>query len=456
MTAKLKYLAVVSACILFLSHDAPGGGRPYFDSALKTAEWLRSVAIRTPHGTVWEADPTDTGTVSVNLYGGSSGIILFFLEAYYTTGDTAYLNMAASGADYLLYAVSDTTAHMGAGLYEGLAGLGFALGETYKAADAKRYLDGLRHCADLICSRASPSGSGAAWLEHVGDTVYFTTDIIAGSSGTGLFLLYASHMLHEGRYRDMALKAGRRLLNAGHAAPNGTKWAMDALEGDSSPLFKRLMPNFSHGTAGIAYFLARLYEETKQKEFLLAAESGARYLESVARTDSGAACVFHDEPDNPGLYYLGWCHGPPGTARLFYQLWKVTRDTAWNTWVGRFARAELSSGIPGKRSPGFWNNVSQCCGSAGIAEFFLDIYRATGKKEYIGFSKALTSDILSRATADGIGMRWVQAEHRVMPDLLVAQTGYMQGAAGIGMWLLHLDAYMQGRRQRIVFPDSPF
>ena len=38
------------------------------------------------------------------------------------------------------------------------------------------------------------------------------------------------------------------------------------------------------------------------------------------------------------------------------------------------------------------------------------------------------------------GLRWVQAEHRVRPELLVAQTGYMQGAAGIGMWLLRLDA----------------
>ena len=31
---------------------------------------------------------------------------------------------------------------------------------------------------------------------------------------------------------------------------------------------ERLMPNFSHGTAGIAYFLARLYEETHDKAFL--------------------------------------------------------------------------------------------------------------------------------------------------------------------------------------------
>jgi len=53
-------------------------------------------------------------------------------------------------------------------------------------------------------------------------------------------------------------------------------------------------------------------------------------------------------------------------------------------------------------------------------------------------------------------VRWIQAEHRVKPELLVAQTGYMQGAAGIGMLFLHLDALERGRKASIVFPDSPF
>lgn len=42
------------------------------------------------------------------------------------------------------------------------------------------------------------------------------------------------------------------------------------------------------------------------------------------------------------------------------------------------------------------------------------------------------------------------------PELLVAQTGYIQGAAGIGAWLLQLDAFERRRRSSITFPDSPF
>jgi lantibiotic modifying enzyme len=52
-----------------------------------------------------------------------------------------------------------------------------------------------------------------------------------------------------------------------------------------TPSFPRLMPNFSHGTAGIAYFLASLYKATKQHEFLTAALSGAKYLQAIAKTE---------------------------------------------------------------------------------------------------------------------------------------------------------------------------
>ena len=64
--------------------------------------------------------------------------------------------------------------------------------------------------------------------------------------------------------------------------------------------------------------------------------------------------------------------------------------------------------------------------------------------------------MLSKATEEKGGLRWIQAEHRTRPDFLQAQTGLMQGAAGIGLWLLNLDAYGQKRKPGFVLPDSPF
>jgi hypothetical protein len=68
----------------------------------------------------------------------------------------------------------------------------------------------------------------------------------------------------------------------------------------------------------------------------------------------------------------------------------------------------------------------------------------------------MTADLLARATRDNRGTRWVQAEHRVRPEQLIAQTGYMQGAAGVGMWLLRLDAQQRKRAPLVRFPDSPW
>jgi len=216
------------------------------------------------------------------------------------------------------------------------------------------------------------------------------------------------------------------------------------------------MPNFSHGTAGIAYFLATLYRTTNDQRFLDGALSGARYLLAIAKTEGDICLVQHDQPDNLDLYYLGWCHGPVGTARLFYQLSLATKDDQWTGWVRKSANGILMSGIPERRTPGFWNNVSQCCGSAGVAQFMLDYYGVSKDPKYLAFAQKMTTDLLSRATRDIRGTRWVQAENRVQPDLLVAQTGYMQGAAGIGIWLLHLDGLEKKRPPFVRFPDSPW
>ncbi|MCZ6836972.1 MAG: lantibiotic modifying-like protein, partial [Planctomycetota bacterium] len=55
-----------------------------------------------------------------------------------------------------------------------------------------------------------------------------------------------------------------------------------------------------------------------------------------------------------------------------------------------------------------------------------------------------------------VGLKWIQAEHRSRPELLQAQTGYMQGASGIGLWMLRLDAFETGREFNLRFPDSPY
>lgn len=439
MTKPLLFAVVVLALLVCQPNQSAKAQKDdYLTAAKQAASWIQSVAVKTDKGTTWPADPLNPKTINNSLYSGTPGVVLFFLGAYQTTSNPLYLKTARDGADYLLASLEE---EKGTGLYEGLAGIGFTLLETFKATKDQKYRQAAQRSVELIAARAKPIGKGVEWNG--------VNDIISGSAGTGLFLLYAATELKTDSARELAFKAGLRLIELWRAEAGGLKWKMNAD-------YKYLMPNFSHGTAGVAYFLATLYQHTKRKEFLDAALAGAKYLLAVADKENDGCQIFHHEPDGEKLFYLSWCHGPTGTARLFYRLSQITGDKAWMDWVKRSARSVMTSGIPETQTPGFWNNVSQCCGSAGVAEFFLSLHHVTRDAEYLTFAKQMTSSLLAKASSEQNELKWIQAEHRSQPKLLIAQTGYMQGAAGIGLWLLRLHAFETGKRSFITFPDSPF
>ena len=432
----MQWLAVSILAAAVAASQPPT--RTHLDAAKDAAKWIASSAIKTDAGLTWPSDPNDPKTANTTLYSGTPGIVLFFLELHQSTGNPQALADARAGADDLIAQLPKTSA---SGLYVGIAGLGFTLGEMYRATGEAKYREAAKQVVQLLGERAKTAGKGAEWSP--------VTDIISGTAGTGLFLLYAADTLKDANAAGLAAKAADRLLEVGIAAHGGLKWPM-------APNNARMMPNFSHGTAGIAYFLARVYESTRDRKYLDGAIAGAKYLQAVAKTDGDVCLIPHHEPDGLDLFYLGWCHGPAGTARLWRVLDRATGDASWRTWVDRSARTLLESGIPDKQTDGFWNNVSQCCGSAGVAQFLLDLHGATQDARYLAFARKMTSDLLARGTRDDKGLRWIQAEHRVQPKLLVAQTGYMQGAAGIGMWLLRLDAAENARKPFVRFPDTPW
>ncbi len=415
-----------------------GGKDSLLDEIEEVARWIRASAAQTEDGTTWPAVPGDNESINNTLYSGTPGVVLFFLEAFHATGDQDYLEDVRVGADYLLATLGNEKA---AGLYVGLSGIGYCLEETYKATKEEKYRQGVIRCLGLIQQWAEEKDGGIQWGE--------TTDIISGNAGTGLFLLYLAEEWKDDSVKGMARQVGDRMLAVGIPADTGTKWAMD-------PQYPRLMPNFSHGTAGIAYFFASLYRKTGEQKYLDGALAGASYLKSVAYTEDDGCLIFHHEPEGEDLFYLGWCHGPVGTARLFYRLFQVTDDRDWMVWVEKGARSILDSGIPDKEVPGFWNNVGMCCGSAGVADFFLSLFYVTDKPEYLDFAKELTEQIMNKAKRNESGMWWIHAEHRSRPDFLQAQTNLMQGAAGIGLWLLRLEEHERNLQPLLVLPDNPF
>ncbi|MDQ6831465.1 MAG: hypothetical protein M3081_21600 [Gemmatimonadota bacterium] len=415
--------------------------RPHLTNAIRAANWIKRSRMVTEHGVAWPADPLDPKSVSTTLYSGTPGVVLFLLEMHAATGTREYLDDACAGADYIAATMPADDAPGECGLYEGTAGHAFVLEQVWRASGRATYHEAARRAVARIYRRAESKDGGVQWSD--------STDIISGASGTGLFLLAWAAANQDADSRALAIKAGRRMLDLAQPAPSGLMWRMD-------PSFVRIMPNFSHGTAGVSYFLATLNRHTGEAAFRNAAVAGAKHLQAIAKTDDDACVIYHHNGDGEHLFYLGWCHGPVGTARLFQQLAVVTKDAAWSGWVRRSARGISARGIPEKRTPGFRNNMSQCCGDAGVSQFFLDLHHTYGDPADLAYARRVAADVMLRSTAEGDGLKWVQAENRTQPENLVAQTGFMQGAAGAGMLFLRLDGVDAKRAPRVLFPDTPF
>jgi len=171
--------------------------------------------------------------------------------------------------------------------------------------------------------------------------------------------------------------------------------------------------------------------------------------------DRGGRLVCHNEDTRKPIFYLGACHGPAGTGRLLLELHAVTGDAQWADALDQLVAGIEGAGAPEARSAGFWNNHGQCCGDAGIGEFALLLARRTGRSDYLGLARRCAEVILDASETEADRRLWRQAEHRDRPDFIQAQTGYMQGAAGIASFLQHLDGMLAGRPVKIAMPDWP-
>ena len=131
-------------------------------------------------------------------------------------------------------------------------------------------------------------------------------------------------------------------------------------------------------------------------------------------------------------------------------------EKPWLDWLLANLRGLLSTGAPEVRSRGLWQNYGQCCGDAGIGDYALSLARATGDAECLALAERVGAVVVAASEVDEGRRWWPQAEHRSRPTFIESQTGYMQGAAGIASFLLHMATIDDHPTSKIALPDSPF
>lgn len=268
------------------------------------------------------------------------------------------------------------------------------------------------------------------------------TDIVMGAAGVVLAALWVG-----GEHSTaIALTGCEALLRAADRTETGRDWGM-------WPGAPSRGPNYSHGTAGIASALAVAGAAFDRPDLVDAAIQGARHLLTVGSLEDGGFVVPHTIPPSrhevePVTYT--WCHGPTGTSHLFAALAHagVAKVNGWDVdeLRRRCLRSVLTSGVPRRLRPGFWDNDGRCCGTAGVGDVLLDAAQASEASEAAQLTDAartMGDALLDRSIRDDTGVYWRFVEHRQEPPLLPPATSWMQGAAGIAAFLLRLTRILQ-------------
>lgn len=403
----------------------------YLAVARDAGRWIAESGFQTDNGFAWPITPGRSSDAAANLYSGSAGVALFFVELGIATGESHYFELAQRVIPFLRHGISDEM-----GLYTGNAGIAFVASVVGNRTDSQL----ARDLAEAAHQRLVAWSKSAAATE-VGSQF----DVIGGLAGIGMYAL--SKELPEPDL-ELAKRCGEILVAEAIAVDDALKW----------PLGKgteRFMPNFSHGNAGICAFLAKLGKVSGDEKYLKAANRGMDYLVRIADQSTDGCRVYHVDPGGTDRFYVGWCHGPVGLAQAFYAMHDATGESKWHDLLRRCVKSVDASGAPGRPSEGYWNNFGLCCGAAGLGEFHLGLFRATHEAPAFEKARNAAQYLVREASAVG-GRSWIHAEHRVKPAEVAAQTGWMQGAAGIGSFFLHLHLKQQGKNPSILTPDRAF
>jgi len=390
--------------------------------------------------------------VGYDLASGVAGKVVFFVALYRATGNDSYLDEARRGADFLAESLTDPAIFDSnprrASLYTGVAGIGVALLHITAESPDEKYDEALRTANRLLSDWLVRDANGVHWSEQFNDLLY-------GDAGTVLFLAHVAQRQENAQARNLARLGAHSLLKQSIEDGDTRHWR-----------FRRdkpfNLPNFSHGTAGIAYVLATVASVTGDDMYSDAAAAGFKYLRSVAEIEDGELRMPYGwGSDNwQGLYEFGWAHGLAGTAMTLLRLQQLDIDAIEATEFLKLTRQTLTSiDLPGTPAEPFAEPSTPLDFRFGRASVLsLACYWAAqfpDDQEIKRLCVDLYEHIVAAAVREKDTAHWLVDVPAFMGGGRAAYTGLFHGAAGIGLALLSAHADLTGKPRYDDLPDDP-
>ena len=441
--------SLVLALPQFLVAQDAAPGDPRRDTVRGAIAWIARQAMPVPGVEDAVAFPATEGgkESSPIVYGGGAGVLVF-LENAAAVLDDANARALADRTAKGLRAARHTTDRQrvtwsqdgtgGAGLYTGDAGIGQAFLVRHVLRKDPEALAVAVDIGDALLARASDTDGALSWDE--------IPDIIYGNAGTALFLLALGVESEQPRFVDAAKKVGRGLLTTAVRVASKADPARQLPTWVLTMRGRTLhMPNFSHGTAGVAYALARIAAVTGDAALLQGAKDGAEWLLENAVVDGEGLKWMHSDRGR-AIYMGGWCHGPSGTGRLFLLLHSMTGEARYLDAATKGARFTIDYAANAEKAAADGTKPyvppSLCCGVAGVVDFFCDLARVTKDPVHAAFAKKAGEYLVETSIADGDGRKWKNGQSvpggPVAADSKGCNVDLMLGAAGEALALLRL------------------
>jgi len=373
-------------------------------AAERIAEALSAQAIRGIDGGItWVALASNARhhhfalqPLDLDLYSGLTGIALFFAALAKVTQERTYQELALAALQPLRG--ENLITSLGIGGATGLGSVVYALVQIAALLDRRDLLTD----AQRIATRITPQSIGL-------DRSY---DVVSGAAGALLGLLALYRATHDSAVLAQAVHCGEHLIANRVLGSTGLRaWATD--QGN-------VLTGLSHGAAGIAYALLRLYGVTNNPGLLTAATEALDYETSVFSVEAGN---WPDYRTQQPAYGVAWCHGAPGIG--------LARLGGLPFFDAPTIRHDIEAALKTTRDAAI-DNDHLCCGALGRAETLLTASLRLSRPDLLSHAQKIGGLIAERAR-DNSGY------YRLLtPSWAVQSPGFFQGTAGIGYQLLRL------------------
>jgi len=338
--------------------------------------------------------------LGADLYGGLSGLAVFFAELYRQSRHARFLDaveitLASARREY----TRSSGSYDSIGAFSGVSGWIYALAMLGTRLKRPEWVD-----------------EAISWLPWLQERVQHdrVLDVVSGAAGALLVLSELERIAPERGAFKVAAACADHLAEQAKQQYNQVFWI-------SSTKSDEILTGFAHGAAGIAAALIRFAGISNDERYLALANGAIHYEREHFFTQGWMNLRFDWSKEiSADNCSHAWCHGAPGIGLSRMSLPKKSHDMAWKNELGYL--------LEHTRNFGFGGSHSLCHGQLGNLEFLMKHNEAYPDSPAAQSWPNIAAEILMEGRQ---GWRYCNLKG---PEIL----GLMTGMAGIGYGLLRI------------------